>query len=125
MRKFMTIGVSCMLFICAIMCFCMTGCSEATRQSSIISREADNFQKPRKLTIINTRTDKIVVELIGTFSVQHSEGELDILCAIGDDKYTKDFFDLNEWTIYSVEDCTTDDVKLYDRVIKYYPENKN
>ena len=103
--------------------FYAAGCSEAERRSSSISRQADNFETPRKLTIINTRTDKIVVELIGTFSVQHSDKDLDILCAIGDGKYTKDFFNLNEWTIYTVEDCTTNDVKLYDRIIKYYPEN--
>jgi hypothetical protein len=102
----------------------MTGCSAAQRKSAEISREADNFETPRKLTIINTRTDKIILEFTGTFSVQSSDGSIDILCAIGDDRYEKHFFTLNEWTIYIVEDVNNQDIKLYDKIVKYYPENE-
>ena len=100
------------------------GCTEAERRSTEISREADEFKTPRKLTIINTRTDKIVLEFIGTFSVQSSSGAIDILCAIGNDKYEKHFFTLNEWTIYVVEDISSNGGDLYFRQIKYYPENQ-
>jgi len=101
-----------------------TGCTEAERKSTEISREADEFKTPRKLTIINTRTDKIVLEFIGTFSVQSSSGAIDILCAVGNDKYEKHFFTLNEWTIYVVEDISSNGGDLYFRQIKYYPENQ-
>lgn len=100
-----------------------TGCTEAERKSTEISRKADEFKTPRKLTIINTRTDKIILEFIGTFSVQSSSGAIDILCAVGDDKYEKHFFTLNEWTIYVVEDISSNGGDLYFRQIKYYPEN--
>lgn len=99
------------------------GCTAAERKSTEISRAADEFKTPRKLTIINTRTDKIVLEFIGTFSVQSSAGAIDILCAVGDDKYEKHFFTLNEWTIYVVEDISSNGGDLYFREIKYYPEN--
>ena len=101
-----------------------TGCTEAERKSSEISREADDFKTPRKLTVINTRTDKIVLEIVGTFSVQSSSGAIDILCAIGNDKYEKHFFTLNEWTIYVVEDISSNGGDLYFRQIKYYPEKE-
>lgn len=101
-----------------------TGCTEAEKKSIEISKEADTFQTPRKLTVINTRTDRVVLEFIGTFSVQSSDGAIDILCAIGDDKYEKHFFTLNEWTIYVVEDISSNGGDLYFRQIKYYPENK-
>lgn len=101
-----------------------TGCTEAERKSSEISREADEFKTPRKLTIINTRTDKIVLEFTGTFSVQSSAGAIDILCAVGNDKYEKHFFTLNEWTIYVVEDISSNGGDLYYRQITYYPENE-
>lgn len=100
-----------------------SGCSEAEKKSIEISKEADKFQTPRKLTIINTRTDKVVLEFIGTFSVQSSSGAIDILCAVGPDKYEKHFFTLNEWTIYVVEDISSNGGDLYFRQIKYYPEN--
>lgn len=100
------------------------GCTKAERKSTEISREADEFKTPRKLTIINIRTDKIVLEFIGTFSVQSSSGAIDILCAVGNDKYEKYFFTLNEWTIYVVEDISSNGGDLYFRQIKYYPENQ-
>lgn len=99
------------------------GCTAAERKSVEISREADAFKTPRKLTIINTRTDKVILEFIGTFSIQSSSGAIDILCAVGVDKYEKHFFTLNEETIYVVEDISRNGGDLYYRNIRYYPEN--
>ena len=112
--------VSCILVLTMVF---TSGCTEAEKKSIEISKEADKFQTPRKLTIINTRTDKVILEFIGTFSVQSSSGAVDILCAVGDDKYEKHFFTLNEWTIYVVEDISSSGGDLYFKQIKYYPEN--
>lgn len=101
----------------------LSGCSEAERKSSEISKQADNFETARRLTVINTRNDKIILEFTGTFSIQSSGGDIDILCAIGDNRYEKHFFKLNDWTIYIVEDVSNQDVEKYFREIKYYPEN--
>ena len=122
MIKFMKLSMaSCAIVLALIF---STGCSEAKRQSAEISRSADNFETPRKLTLVNTRTDKVILELTGTFSVQSSDGAIDILCAIGDNKYEKHFFTLNEWTIYIIEDLSSNGGDLYFRKIEYYPENK-
>lgn len=110
--------------VASIATISLSGCSEAERKSTEISREADEFKTPRKLTIINTRTDKIILEFIGTFSVHSSSGAIDILCAVGNDKYEKHFFTLNEWTIYVVEDISSNGGDLYFRQITYYPENE-
>ena len=115
------------IFIIALsilLIYSLSGCSEAERQSDIISREADNFETPRRLRIINTRNDKIILEFIGTFSIQSSNGDIDILCSIGDDRYEKHFFKLNEWTIYTVEDMSNQNIDKYFKEVKYYPENK-
>lgn len=101
----------------------LSGCSEAERKSTEISKQADNFETARRLTVINTRTDKIILEFTGTFSVQSSGGDIDILCAIGDDRYEKHFFRLNGWTIYVVEDVSNQGIDKYFHEIKYYPEN--
>lgn len=120
----LAIGIAIPLVILPVMSLDGCGCTKAERKSTEISREADEFKTPRKLTIINTRTDKIVLEFVGTFSVQSSSGAIDILCAVGDDKYEKHFFTLNEWTIYVVEDISSNGGDLYFRQIKYYPENQ-
>ena len=101
----------------------LSGCSEAERKSTEISKQADNFETARRLTVINTRNDKIILEFTGTFSVQSSDGDIDILCSIGDNRYEKHFFKLNDWTIYVVEDVSNQGVDKYFREIKYYPEN--
>lgn len=102
----------------------LSGCSEAELKSTEISKQADNFKTARRLTVINTRNDKIIFEFTGTFSFQYSDGDIDILCAIGDNRYEKHFFSLNDWTIYVVEDVSNQGVDKYFREIKYYPENK-
>ena len=104
--------------------YSLSGCSEAKRKSTEISKQADNFETARRLTVINTRNDEIILEFTGTFSVQSSGGDIDILCAIGDDRYEKHFFRLNDWTIYVVEDVSNQGVDKYFREIKYYPEDK-
>ena len=123
--KKMGIGIVVSIILAITIIFLtLPSCTEAERKSSEISREADEFKTPRKLTIINTRTDKIILEFIGTFSVQSSAGAIDILRAVGNDKYDKHFFTLNEWTIYVVEDISSNGGDLYFRQIKYYPENQ-
>ena len=47
----------------------MYGCTEAEKVSHNVSQEADNFNVIRRLTVINTRTDKPEFELIGQFSI--------------------------------------------------------
>ena len=115
------------IFVMAIaiptVCSALSGCSEAERKSTEISKQADNFETARRLTVINTRNDKIILEFTGTFSVQSSAGAIDILCAIGDNRYEKHFFTLNDWTIYVVEDVSNQSIDKYFHEIKYYPEN--
>lgn len=118
------VAIMLVIFMFGLSIIPLSGCTEAARRSTEISREADEFRTPRKLTIINTRTDKIILEFTGTFSVQSSGGDIDILCAVGNDKYEKHFFNLNEWTIYVVEDISSSGGDLYFREIKYYPENE-
>lgn len=43
------------------------GCTEATQVSYNVSQEADNFNVIRRLTVINTRTDKPSFELVAAF----------------------------------------------------------
>ena len=45
------------------------GCTEATQVSYNVSQEADNFNVIRRLTVINTRTDKPSFELVAAFFI--------------------------------------------------------
>ena len=50
----------------------LVGCTEVNRVSSNIGKEADNFNITRRIVVYNVRTDKLVFELIGNFSLQNS-----------------------------------------------------
>lgn len=47
------------------------GCTEADQVSSNISKQADNFNVTRKLTVLNARTDTVLLELTGTFALKN------------------------------------------------------
>ena len=59
----------------------MTGCTESEQVSYNIGKEVDNFNVTRKLTVINARTDTILLEMEGTFSLSNnSDNELEVIC---------------------------------------------
>ena len=96
-----------MLLALIMVMTCLTGCTESEQISYNISKEADNFNVTRKLTVINARTDTVLLEMIGTFALENnSSSELEIICEVADGKYQKHFVYLNEYTLYVVEDIS-------------------
>lgn len=101
----------------------LTGCTEVSQVSQNISQEADNFNVVRKLTVINARTDTVLLELTGTFALQNNaSNELEVICEIADGKYQKHFVYLNEYTLYVVEDISGAEVDKYHYEINFLPE---
>lgn len=102
---------------------CMVGCRPSEKVSYNVSKEADSFGVVRKLTVINCRTDSIMMELIGTFALGNSSaGELEVICKTGEDAYKKHFVYLNDWTAYTVEDISGADVDPFSYEIIFYPK---
>lgn len=102
---------------------CMVGCRPSERVSYNVSKEADSFGVVRKLTVINCRTDSIMMELVGTFALGNSSaGELEVICKTSEDAYKKHFIYLNDWTAYTVEDISGADVDPFSYEIIFYPK---
>lgn len=100
----------------------LSGCRQSDRVAYNISREADSFGVTRKLTVLNIRSDKVLMELTGTFSIaNNSANELEVICKTGEDEYKKHFVYLNQWTVYTVEDISGADVSAYNYEIVFYP----
>ena len=78
----------------------------------------------RRVTVINARSDELVLEMDGFFSIKvdNTDHQLEITCCTGQGKYTKHFVGLNEWVIYTVEDLSGADVDPYHYEIHYLPE---
>ena len=100
----------------------LSGCTESERVSHNVSKEADNFNVVRRLTVINCRSDKVTLQLTGTFSISKNTNELEVTCELPDGKYTKHFVYLNEWTCYTVEDLSGSNVDKYSYEINFLPE---
>ena len=121
MKKWIKRGAVMLLAVIALLGCC--ACTEADRVSQNISKEADNFNITRRLTVINARTDSVLLELIGNFSLSNnSSSELQITCEIGDGVYTKHFVYLNDYTLYVVEDLSGANVDKYHYEINFIPE---
>lgn len=101
----------------------LVGCTEADQVSTNISQEADNFNVTRKLTVVNARTDTILLELTGTFALKNNTAnELEVVIETAEGRYKKDLVYLNDYTMYVVEDVSGADVDKYHYEINFLPQ---
>lgn len=114
------IAMALMLVVAALL---LASCSQASRVSANLSKEADQFNVTRRLAVINARTDKPVFELVGAFSIGNTTTkELAITVQTGPNEYKKHYVYLNEWTLYVVEDISGANVSPYHYEVNFLPE---
>lgn len=116
-----------MIMFLAIIAIAATGCGarEADRVSYNISKQADNFNVTRRLTVFNMRTDKCIMQMTGKMSIQN-EGNNEISVIVEVDRkrniYQKHLIYLNEWTMYTVEDVSGANVSKYAYEVEFMPQ---
>ena len=95
------------LFMAVIVLLC-TGCTEADRVTQDIKNNADKFNVARRIIVLNTRTDTVLYELIGTFSISNNSNskELQVTSIVGEGKYKLDYIYLAENITYIVQDVS-------------------
>lgn len=85
----------------------MTACNDddADVASENVSKAADNFEVNRRIVLINTISDKYLLEVVGACSidVDVEESQLEVICKTGKDDFIKDFFGLSKNVTYTVE----------------------
>ena len=90
------------LMICLV--FSLTGCRTADIVNHNLSKDGDEFNLYRKITVTNARTDTIMLEAEGYMSLSNnSNNELVVTIKTGEDTYYKDYIYLNDWTCYVME----------------------
>ncbi|MGF0071922.1 hypothetical protein [Streptococcus orisratti] len=100
-------------------------CTESDKVSENISKEADNFNVRRRVTVINTRTDKVEFTVTGLISVNTDKSnKLVIIAEVGKGKYKKHFVNMTKNNMYVVEDVTDGTkVSKYKYEVEYMPES--
>lgn len=126
MRK--TVATWGFIFVFAvIVAIALSGCGvrESDRVSYNISKQADNFNVTRRLTVFNMRTDKCIMQMTGKMSIQN-EGNNEISVIVEVDRkrniYQKHLIYLNEWTMYTVEDVSGANVSKYAYEVEFMPQ---
>ena len=115
--------IAAVIALVLLICITATGCTEANQVSYNISKEADNFNVTRKLTVLNARTDTILLELTGTFALKNNNAnELEVIIETAENKYQKDYVYLNDYTMFVVEDISGSDVDKYHYEINFLPQ---
>ena len=122
------IVVTIVTIIAVLVCMTsMTGCEvrESERVSYNLSKQADNFNITRRLTVFNMRTDRCIMQMTGRMSIQ-DEGHDELAVIVEVDRknhiYQKHFVYLNEWTMYTVEDVTGAKVSRYAYEVEFLPQ---
>ncbi|GAB2025837.1 hypothetical protein OfM1_19090 [Lactovum odontotermitis] len=91
----------------------LVGCEQSDKVSSNISKDADNFKVPRQVTVINTRSDKVILQATGLMSVDRSEEKMTILIKTGKNEFKKHIVYENKWTAASIEQITSNKTNPY------------
>lgn len=109
----------------AIAVMVLAGCREATMISYNVSKQADNFNVVRRLTVINTRSDKCILQMVGKMSIEDQKDGIAVLVEVDREKgiYQKHYIYMNEWTIYTVEDVSEVNVSRYAYEMEFMPQS--
>ena len=119
-----TVSIIIILVACAMIAISLAGCREADRVSYNISKSADNFNVVRRLTVINTRSDKCILQMTGKISIEDIDSGIAVIVELDRDKgiYQKHYVYLNEWTMYTVEDVNGVSASRYAYELEFMPQ---
>lgn len=101
----------------------LTGCTQADTVRHNLTENADSFSITRRITVFNTRTDKVLMQMTGVMSIKTDSDtkELNVLVKDGE-TYYKHIIYLNDDTTYVMEDVGGADVSRSAYEIHFLPE---
>lgn len=114
------------LIVLLVCLFVLVGCNEADNIQHNIRVESDNFQTYRKVTIINLRSDTVLLQIEGYLSIKDStSSELAIIIQTGKNDYKMHYVYTGAEIVYLVEQLepsNTDPYHWQIRVFATIPE---
>lgn len=103
----------------------LTGCTEAERASYNLSKQADNFNVIRQLTVINCIEGDVIFQMTGKLSIEADEVDKQLEITVEDNgTYVKHFIGLSDNVTYVIEDLNlgANDVSQYRYTINFNPK---
>ena len=119
MKKPMAIIASCVLITGTL-----AGCTQAERASYNLSKEADNFNDIRRLTVINCLQGDVLFQMEGRMAITADvdDNQLEVIVENGEDDYSKHFVGLSDNVTYVIEDVEGADVENTKYTLNFNPE---
>lgn len=113
------------LMLASLLSMSLAGCdNEADRVSANLSKEADNFNLVRQLTVINCITGDTLFQMTGKLSItaDTSDNQLEIIVE-DDGSYVKHFVGLSDNVTYVIEDLNLgkNEVSKYKYKLNFNP----
>lgn len=111
------------ILLSGIIAFGLAGCTTADTVNHNLSKEANEFNVYRKITVTNARTGTIMLRAEGYMSLSNnSSSELVVTIKTGENSYYKDYIYLNDWTCYVMEQTEPNSTDKYHYELVFYPE---
>lgn len=103
--------------------FLLSACTQADIVQHNLRREAEDFNVRRRITVLNTRTDKAMMQITGLLSIStDDDGDLNITIQKGPGEFVLNYAHLSNDTTYMVEQIETMEVNKYQYEIIFYPK---
>lgn len=113
------------LKVLSIICvfFVLVGCSEADKVSYNLSKEADNFNDVRQITVMNCLKGEVLFQMTGKMSIyaDTEDNQLEVTVEDENGEYKKHFIGLSDNVTYVIEDITAGDVNKYKYTLNFNP----
>lgn len=109
------------LFLLLVLLFVLVGCNAADNVVNNVQTDADNFQVYRKVTVINLRSDKLLLEVEGYLSIKDSTSdELAIIIKTSPNTYKMHYVYLGAEVVYLVEQTENIETDMYHWKIRIF-----
>ena len=111
------------ILMLAMIC-CFTGCTQAEKVEYNITKEADNFNVVRQLTVINCLQGDVLFQMTGKMSITADTQDNQLEVIVEDDgTYVKHFIGLSDNVTYVIEDLNlgANDVSKYRYTLNFNP----
>ena len=103
----------------------LAGCdNQADRVSYNLSKEADNFNDVRQVTVINCLQGDVLFQMTGKMAIipDIEENQLEVVVEVKKGQYKKHFIGLSDNVTYVVEDITPKKVSKYKYSLNFNPK---
>ena len=110
-----------MLVVCVTFLFC--SCTEASRVNYNTTREAENFNIYRRVTVINCIQGDVLFTVEGRMNIKADtcDNQLELIVEVEHGVYKKHFIGLSNNVTYTVEDITGSEINPYQYEMHYNP----